>query len=117
MVVLGIAGAIAAASLLQRWTQDRDYERLLARGEELAGLYCGTCHLEPAPDILPKRSWEAALGYMGYWLGMENLDYLADHPDFAQFNVASRHEILERENALPSGAALDESDWAALRHY
>ena len=117
MVVLGIAGAIAAVGLLQRWTQDRDYERLLARGEELAGLYCGTCHLEPAPDILPKRSWEAALGYMGYWLGMENLDYLADHPDFAQFNVASRHEILERENALPSGAALNESDWAALRHY
>ncbi len=117
MAVVAITGAVAAAGLLQRWTQDRDSERLLAHGEELAGLYCGTCHLEPAPDILPKRSWEAALGYMGYWLGMENLDYLADHPDFAQVNVSSRHEVLERENALPSGAALEESDWDALRHY
>ncbi len=114
---LSIAGAIAAAVLFQRWTQDRDYERLLTRGEELAGQYCVACHLEPTPEILPKRSWEAALGYMGYWLGMENLDYLADHPDFAQENVSSRHEVLERENALPSGAALEESDWDALRHY
>ena len=114
---LSIAGAIAAAVSFQRWTQDREYERLLAHGEELAGQYCVACHLEPAPDILPKRSWEAALGYMGYWLGMENLDYLADHPNFAQENVSSRHEVLERENALPSGAALEESDWDALRHY
>ncbi len=112
-----IAGAIAAAVLLQQWTRDRDDERLLTRGEELAGQFCIACHLEPAPDILPKRSWEAALGYMGYWLGMENLDYLADHPDFAQENVTSRHEVLERENALPSGAALEEDDWDALRHY
>ncbi len=114
---LSVAGVIVAAVLAQHWTQNRDYERLLTRGEELAGQYCVACHLEPAPDILPKTSWEAALGYMGFWLGMENLDYLADHPEFAQENVSSRHEILERENALPSGAALEESDWDALRHY
>jgi hypothetical protein len=114
---LSIAGAIAVAVSFQRWTQDREDERLLAHGEELAGQFCVACHLEPAPDILPKRSWEAALGYMGYWLGMENLDYLADHPEYAQANVSSRHEVLERENALPDGAALEESDWDALRHY
>lgn len=117
MVILGIGGAIAAAGLFQRWTEERAYERLMAHGEELAGLYCGTCHLQPAPDILPKRSWEPALGYMGYWLGMRNLDYLADHPDFVQENVFSRLEVLERENVLRSEAALEESEWAALRHY
>ncbi len=45
-----------------------------------AGIFGRAWSKEPAPDILPKKSWEAALGYMGYWLGMENLDYLADHP-------------------------------------
>ena len=50
----------------------------LERGEELAAVYCSACHLEPAPSILPKSSWAAALGYMGYWLGIENTDYLDD---------------------------------------
>ena len=117
IAVLGVGGAIATGFLAQRWMQDRDNDRLIARGEALAGQYCVVCHLEVSPDILPQRSWEAALGYMGYWLGMDNLDYLADHPEFAQANVSSRHEVLERENALPSGAALTESDWEALRYY
>jgi len=117
IAILGVSGAIAAGLLAQRWMMDRDDERSLAYGASLAGQYCAACHLEPDPDILPKRSWEAALGYMGYWLGMDNLDYLEEHPEFGQINVASRHEVLERENALPGGAALTESDWAALRNY
>jgi hypothetical protein len=88
-----------------------------ARGEELAALYCGGCHLQPQPEILPKRSWEAALGYMGYWLGMEDLGFLSEHPEYARNNVSSRHEVLEREDALPGAPALSESDWAALRDY
>ena len=116
IVVLGLSSALATI-VFQRWSQDRADDRVLARGEELAGLYCVACHLETPPEILPKRSWEAALGYMGYWLGMENLDFLSDHPEFAQINVESRHEVLERENVLPGAAALTESDWDALRRY
>ena len=91
--------------------------RMLEHGEALAAAYCGNCHIQPAPEILPKRSWEAALGYMGYWLGMQDLSFLADHPDFAQGNVASRHEVLLRENVFPSGPLLTPEDWEALRSY
>ncbi len=89
----------------------------LLRGEELAGLYCSTCHLEPAPEILPKRSWAAALGYMGYFLGIENTQYLDDEPAFVQANVRSRQEFLQNENSFPTTPVLDDSDWKALRYY
>jgi hypothetical protein len=94
-----------------------DDGQTLERGEALAATYCGSCHIQPQPDILPKRSWEAALGYMGYWLGMQDLSFLAEHPEFAQQNVASRHEVLLRENVFPSGPLLTGADWEALRSY
>jgi mono/diheme cytochrome c family protein len=86
-------------------------------GRELASVYCATCHLEPSPDILPQRSWRAALGYMGYWLGMSNIDYLAGDPLFAQNNVASRKAILVSEGVFPAQPVLGDEDWQAIRHY
>ncbi len=91
--------------------------QILERGEALAATYCGSCHIQPQPDILPKRSWEAALGYMGYWLGMQDLSFLAEHPEFAQINVASRHGLLMQENAVPNEPLLTAADWEALRSY
>ena len=63
----------------------------LARGQELASQFCTACHLATDPSILPKRSWEAALGYMGYWLGMENLDYLDDRSHPGASNAGYKH--------------------------
>ena len=73
--ILGV-GVIAVVTVAGVFAYQRS--RTLERGAELAASYCATCHLEPAPELLPKRSWEAALGYMGYWLGIENIDYLDD---------------------------------------
>ncbi len=88
------------------------------RGRELSARYCSTCHLEPDPGILPKRSWEAALGYMGYWLGMENLDYLSAHPRIAMENVRTRREVMMRDGLLPGAPALTLDEWDMLRdHY
>jgi hypothetical protein len=87
------------------------------RGAALAASYCSVCHIQPAVDILPKRSWRAALGYMGYYLGHTNLDYLRDDPEFARTNVASRAEALAREGVLPPQPLLSVEDWAALRDY
>lgn len=89
----------------------------LSRGQALAGVYCASCHLEPSPDILPKKSWEVALAYMGYMLGMNNIDYLVDHPEFAQENVKSKQSYLGKENMLPDGPLLSESEWESLRYY
>ncbi len=117
-IILGcLALAIAATPLIWGMLNDLEHERKLTHGEELATVHCAACHLKPAPDILPKRSWEAALGYMGYWLGMENVDYLADHPAFARENVTGRREVLLRENVLPSAPLLSESEWEVLRYY
>ncbi len=121
---LVIGGAVIAVSLLvltfptlREGVRELMDERQMSRGGELANVYCSTCHLEPPPDILPKKSWEAALGYMGYMLGMENLDYLADHPEFAQENVKSKQSYLLKENMIPDAPLLSESEWDALRFY
>ncbi len=87
------------------------------RGAELSALYCSTCHVEPAPDILPRRSWMAALGYMGYWLGIDNIDYLDDEPEFVRINVSSRLEVLERDGVYPAAPLLGDEDWEVLRSY
>jgi hypothetical protein len=116
-VALGIVILVAAVSAYQGRSRALEAEQLLARGQELANQFCTACHLATDPSILPKRSWEAVLGYMGYWLGMENIDYLDDHPEYMQINLSSRHEVLLRENVFPGQPSLTDDDWAALRNY
>ena len=97
--------------------RDLQSERQLSQGRELARVYCSSCHLEPAPDILPKKSWQVALAYMGYMLGIENVDYLAGHPDFAQENVRSKLSYLIKEEMFPDAPLLSDSNWRSLRKY
>jgi len=97
--------------------RDLQDKRQLTSGRELANVYCSSCHLEPAPDILPTKSWEVALAYMGYMLGIENIDYLADHPEYAQENVKSKRTYLIKENMVPESPLLSESDWDTPRAY
>ena len=111
LIGLGVLVAAAAAAVVIR-----DH-RALRRGTELASLYCSGCHVEPAPDILPKRSWAAALGYMGYWLGIDDIDYLNEEPEFVRNNVRSRQEVLERDGVFPAAPALNPRDWELLRQY
>ena len=112
--VLLALGLITVTALLVWQIQDR---RALQRGAELSELYCSSCHVEPSPDILPKHSWAAALGYMGYWLGIENIDYLDDEPEFVRINVSSRLEVLERDEVFPAAPLLSDEDWALLRRF
>jgi len=107
----GLVTIVIAAALLYR------EQRHMARGAELAALYCSSCHVEPAPQILPKASWEAALAYMGYWLGIENIDFLDDAPEFVRSNVASRLQVFEREDVFPAAPVLNDEDWETLRDY
>ena len=113
-IVLIAVGVLVAAAVVVWQVQDR---RALQRGAELSALYCSTCHVEPAPDILPRRSWAAALGYMGYWLGIDNIDYLDDEPEFVRINVSSRLEVLQRDGVYPAAPLLNDEDWALLRRY
>jgi hypothetical protein len=89
----------------------------LEQDRQLAQTYCSSCHLFPEPDILPKDSWLAALGYMGYYLGVTNLDYLEGSPDFVIENVQSKLRYLEREGVFPAPPLISEEDWETVRSY
>ncbi|MBT5030994.1 MAG: VCBS repeat-containing protein [Proteobacteria bacterium] len=115
LVAMGLAVTFAPA--LQQALDDWQIKRQLSHGRELSTVYCTACHLEPPPDILPRRSWEIVLGYMGYMMGMDNIDYLAHHPEFAQENVRSKQRFLTTENMIPDTALLSENDWETLRNY
>lgn len=108
---------IAAYPALRQKFAELQHGRQLTRGMELAAVYCSSCHLEPAPDMLPKRSWELVLAYMGYMMGIDNIDYLAEHPDFARENVETKRIYLAKEGMVPEAPLLSESDWDALRLY
>jgi len=117
IVLIAMGLIIAAFPVLRDQFSKWDSERRISDGRELAAVYCAGCHFEPVPDILPKRSWETVLGYMGYMLGFENVDYLADHPEIGQENVKSKREHLVLENLVPDAPLLSEREWEALRYY
>lgn len=108
-ILLIVIACVGVIEMKRYWNQQA--------GAELAGIYCGNCHLEPEPDILPRHSWEVALGYMGGWLGIENIDYLAESPELARTIVQNRHGVLRREGVFPSAPLLSQEDWALLREY
>jgi hypothetical protein len=115
-LVIIILGAFVRQSL---YLNDEPQETLQQseRGAELAATFCSSCHLEPAPDILPKRSWNVALAYMGYFLGMEDTSYLDTTPQFVRDYVAATHGYMAQDGVLPGAPLLAERDWLALRSY
>ncbi|MFQ6005253.1 MAG: hypothetical protein ACE5OQ_07085, partial [Woeseia sp.] len=108
---------IAALLILYDVFDDSENDRGPSRGRQLASVYCSSCHIEPRPDILPKRSWETVLGYMGYMLGIHDVDYLADHPEFARENVRSKQDYLVLEDMVPAAPLLSDTEWDELRYY
>lgn len=50
-------------------------------------------------------------------MGIDNIDYLDDHPDFARENVTSKQTYLAKEGMFPDAPVLNDSDWQALRNY
>ena len=115
---LGVCLAFGAAPPASaQGNQDGDLQSRMERGRQLAALHCSACHLQPDPDILPRQSWRTALGYMGFLLGMRDVDYLDGDPPVGRGSVLARRDILLREDAIPDDPALSEGDWEALRHY
>ncbi len=120
LIAAGVGVVLLAMATFPAFRQQlsslQDHRRLL-RGEELASVYCASCHIEPEPAMLPKRSWEMVLAYMGYMMGIDDIGYLADHPEFAQENVRTKRAYLIEEEMYPDTPLLSASDWEALRYY
>ena len=117
-VALGVGLTLGAAPLASaQGNQQAERRSRLEHGRQLAARHCSACHLEPDPDILPRQSWRTALGYMGFLLGMRNVDYLEGDPPVGRASVLARRDILVREDAIPDDPALSDGDWEALRRY
>ena len=117
-VLLGVFLTLGGAPLASaQGNQESGRQGRIEHGRQLAALHCSTCHLEPTPDVLPKQSWQTALGYMGLLLGMRNLDFLDGQPAMARDTVVARRDVLIREGALPDTPVLSDRDWDALRKY
>ncbi|MFL3656442.1 MAG: FG-GAP repeat domain-containing protein [Opitutales bacterium] len=89
----------------------------LVDGEKLAALYCAACHQLPEPDLLPKQSWEFALTYMGFYLGIVDYDFLEGSSSRVMDSIHSREEFTRTANKIPSEPLLSDSQWKALREY
>ncbi len=86
-------------------------------GEELASLYCAACHQLPEADLLPKQSWEFALTYMGFYLGIVDYDYLEGNSERTMGSIHSREEFTRAANKIPKEPLLSDDQWKALRNH
>ena len=86
-------------------------------GEFLARQYCVSCHLFPEPDLVPKKSWNFLLTYMGMYLGIDDLRYLDRGTDFEKEVINNRLFIMKNLRLMPPEPALDHEQWERLRHY
>ena len=86
------------------------------RGAALARANCGSCHLVPTPDLLPKRAFADVLHVMGLYLGHDDRGYrrILSGP-----NTKAKRDLNVRVDVsrLPSRPLVTASDWGALRAY
>jgi len=75
-------------------------------GEQLAKQYCGSCHLLPSPDILPKNVWQySTLPYMGIMLGVSKEIDALEKP-------LSDYAIMQ-----PGSQMISDEDWDKIKAY
>ena len=109
---------ILLASVTGLWGQGEiSKEGSLFDGKTLASQYCILCHELPEPDLLSKKSWEFALTYMGFYLGIVDYGYLEGSSERTMDSVRSREEFTRTANKVPDEAMLSDVQWKALRSY
>jgi len=86
-------------------------------GRLLAAQHCVACHQVPDPDLLTKKSWEYALTYMGFFLGIADYSYMEGAPEFARGSIRLREEFVRTAQLFPEFPALTEQEWESLRRY
>ena len=109
---------ILLASVTGLWGQGEiSKEGSLFDGKTLASQYCILCHELPEPDLLSKKSWEFALTYMGFYLGIVDYGYLEGSSERTMDSIRSREEFTRTANKVPDEAMLSDVQWKALRSY
>jgi hypothetical protein len=89
------------------------YKKPIGTGEELAKIYCATCHLFPEPSLLDKSSWtEHVLPNMGWRLGIRKA---GDNP-YAEMEK-DEAQLTKALNIYPDKALLPLADWQKIVAY
>ena len=86
-------------------------------GRLLAHRHCIACHQVPEPDLLTKRSWEFALTYMGFFLGIVDYQAMEGVEEFAWDSIRLREEFVRDAKMIPEQPLISEKDWKQLRSY
>ena len=76
----------------------------LEEGRALAYRHCIACHQVPEPDLLTKRSWEYALTYMGFFLGVVDYQWMEGSEEFARDSIHLREEFVRDAGMIPEHA-------------
>ena len=87
------------------------------RGRALANQHCIACHQVPEPELLTQRSWEYALTYMGFFLGIVDYESMEGVETFAWDSIHLREEFVREAGMIPDQPLLSETDWSLIRNY
>jgi len=86
-------------------------------GRLLASQHCIACHQVPEPELLTKRSWEYALTYMGFFLGIVDYQSMEGVEAFAWDSIHLREEFVRKAGMIPDQPLISAEDWKQLRRY
>lgn len=90
----------------------------VSEGEKLARIHCAACHSYPDPNILPRRSWQFLLPYMGARMGIDDLSTLQGASPEVLEAIGSRRKLVEQIGMAPGKPMVSKEHWAAIRdHY
>ncbi|MEJ2005656.1 MAG: hypothetical protein P8X57_11975 [Cyclobacteriaceae bacterium] len=80
--------------------------------EQLVKSACGSCHVLPEPELLPKEYWKNVLPHMGLRLGIKSVE-----PDpFTTFSMEETQRIIAA-NVFPEEQLIDDSLWHRINKY
>lgn len=86
----------------------------ITHGEKLARMYCAACHSFPEPDILPKRSWNFLLGYMGIRMGVGDISLPKGASPKEIELIRNRKQLVELEGVFPAKPVVTDEQWTAI---
>lgn len=115
LVLLALSLLVFGTTSGQESRSEVDDEPL--EGEALAIRYCSSCHQFPDASLLPKKSWEFLLTYMGFFLGVVDYSYLDGSPERVMESIGLREEFLRTAKLLPENPIISNAQWTRLREY
>ena len=82
-------------------------------GEELAKMYCGSCHLYAEPKLLDKNTWKyGTLPQMGYRMGIYD-----DTPRQSLIESNPGGRLVVGRKIFPPKPVIDEKQWKLIHNY